>query len=309
MAKNQWKGFAIKATVFLIIIVCVDILVGKTYKKLEDITVERAPFGMVTEYTMWKVNTDMVIIGGSEACHSYIPSLLEDSLGLSVYNCGKDGCRFYYQSAMIHGILDRYSPKVIIWSISPGELSTPSEKDQGNLSQLNPFYNENEFCRQVLKTKSKYEPVKLLSKSYSYNSELFRYFFLIKSDYSYEKGGYAPLYGTTKALDIANRSWEDYYDTNIREVFSNTLDRCIQQGVQVICVFTPRYENEKHEDMYSYQQLLTVLAEKKVPLIEALYHDPDLMNSNLFKDNAHLNHDGALMFCNKLSCILVSIIN
>lgn len=304
MAKNQWKGFAIKATVFLIIIVCVDILVGKTYKKLEDITVERAPFGMVTEYTMWKVNADMVIIGASEACHSYIPSLLEDSLGLSVYNCGKDGCRFYYQNAMIHGVLDRYSPKIIIWSISPGELNTPSEKDRGNLSQLNPFYDKNEFCRQALKTKSKYEPVKLLSKSYSYNSQLFRYLFLIKSDYSYEKGGYAPLYGTQKALDISDRSWEDHYDTTIQEVFSNTLDRCIQSDVQVVCVFTPRYEKENHEDLVSYQELKKILSAKGIPLIEDLYHDPDLMNPECFKDNAHLNHKGALLFNEKLSEVI-----
>lgn len=309
MAKNQWKGFAIKAIVFLIIIVCVDILVGKTYKKLEDITVERAPFGMVTEYTMWKVNTDMVIIGASEACHSYIPSLLEDSLGLSVYNCGKDGCRFYYQNAMINGILDRYSPKIILWSISPGELSTPSQKDRDNLSQLNPFYDENEFCRQALRTKSKYEPVKLLSKSYSYNSQLFRYLFLIKSDYPYEKGGYAPLYGTLDAKDITNRSWEDnYYDATIQEVFSNTLDRCTQQGVQVICVFTPRYENEIHEDLFSYQQLKPVLSEKGVPLVEDLYHDAALMNSKCFKDNAHLNHKGAILFNKKLSKIIKEIL-
>lgn len=309
MIKNNWSGFAIKAAIFLVIVVCADFIVGKTFRKLENKALERAPFGMVTEYTMWKVNTDMVIIGASEACHSYIPSLLEDSLGRSVYNCGKDGCGFYYQNAMIHGILDRYSPRIILWSIGPDELNTPSEKAQGTLSQLNPFYNENEFCRQALKTKSKYEPIKLLSKSYSYNSQLFTYLFLIKSDYSYEKGGYAPLYGTQKALDITHRTWEDNYDTTIQEVFSNTLDRCIQQGVQVICVFTPRYENENHEDLFSYQQLKTVLSEKGIPLVEDLYHDPDLMKSSYFKDEAHLNNEGAVLFSEKLSHILVEYTN
>lgn len=307
MARNNWKSFAIKAIIFLVILVGFDFFVGKIYRKLELMALEHSPYGMVTEYTMWKVDADVIIMGASEAQHSYIPSLLQDSLGMTVYNCGKDGCRFYYQNAMINGILDRYNPKLIIWSISPNELCTPSEEDKGNLSQLNSFYSENDFCRQALKTKSKFEPVKLMSAGYSFNSRLFPYLYKIfMPDYSYEKGGYAPLYGKQNDLEIKSRDWDGNYDETINAVFENTIERCLQNGVRVVFVFTPRLEIESHEDLTSYKQLKKTIEKYDVTIVENLYHDSELMSGKYFKDNAHLNHEGAVIFNQKLSSIISS---
>lgn len=306
MAKNNWKGFAIKAVIFLVIVVAFDFLVEKTYKKLELKALEHSPYGMVTEYTMWKVDADVIIMGASEAQHSYIPSLLENRLGMTVYNCGKDGCRFYYQNAMINGILDRYNPKLIIWSISPNFLSTPSEEDKGNLSQLNPFYKENEFCKQALSTKSKYEPVKLCSSSYSFNSRLFPYLFkIIMPDYQYEYGGYAPLFDSKSNLEIKDGTWNDNYDETIKEVFVKTLNRCRQSCVQIVCVLTPRYETDCLSDLVTYTRLKRVLEEQGIPFIEDFFHDQELMSPRYFKDNAHLNNDGARVFNKELSDVLI----
>ena len=306
MANNNWKSLIVKALVFIIVAVSVDFLIGKTYRILENNALEHSPYGMVTEYTMWKVDADVIIMGASEAQHSYIPSYLEEQLGMTVYNCGKDGCRFYYQNAMINGILDRYNPKMIIWSISPNELCTPSEEDRGNLSQLNSFYRENDFCSQALKTKSKYEHVKLLSAGYSFNSRLCPYLYkIIMPDYSYEKGGYAPLHGKQDDLEIKSREWFGTYDESIKAVLDGTIERCLQNGVKIVFVFTPRLENESHEDLISYKQLKKTIERYNVPIIENLYHDNELMSTQYFKDNAHLNHDGALIFNQKLvGCIV-----
>ena len=309
MAKNNWKGFIVKALVFLVIAVGFDFFVGKIYRKLEFKALEHSPYGMVTEYTMWKVDADVIIMGASEAQHSYIPSLLEEQLGMSVYNCGKNGCRSYYQNAMINGILDRYNPKMIIWSISPNELSAPSEEDKGNLSQLNSFYKENDFCKQALRTKSKYEPVKLLSCCYAYNSRLFPYLYKIfMLDYQYEYGGYAPLYGSQKDLEIKSRDWYGTYDETLNSVFDSTIKRCVENGVQIVFVFTPRLENESHDTLISYRHLIESINRFDAPLIEELYHDGELMDPKYFKDHAHLNHEGAVLFNKKLSNILADII-
>lgn len=301
MVINNWKGFVVKAIVFLVIAVGFDFLVGIIYRKLELKALDHSPYGMITEYTMWKVDADVIIIGSSEAQRSYIPSLLEERLGMSVYNCGKDGCYFYYENAMINGILDRYNPKMIIWAISPYFLNEPTEEDRGNLSQLNPFYKESDICRQALKTKSKYEPVKLLSSSYSFNSRLFPYLYKIfMPDYQYEYGGYAPLYGSMNNLAIKSRKWYGTYDETVNRVFDNTIERCIQNGVQIVFVFTPRLEKESHEDLASYKHLKVSLNKYNVPLIEDLYHDEELMRPELFKDHAHLNDEGARFFNEKL---------
>lgn len=310
MAKNNWKGFVVKAIVFLVIAAGFDFLTGKIYKKLELKALEHSPYGMVTEYTMWKVDADVIIMGASEAQHSYIPSFLEKRLEKSVYNCGKDGCGFYYQNAMINGILDRYNPKMIIWSITPNFLHALWKKDRGNLSQLNPFYKQSEFCKQAILQKSKFEPFKLLSSSYTFNSRLFPYLFKIFiPDHDFEYGGYAPLFDSKHSIVIKDQNWDDNYDESLKEVFVETLLRCKQSGVQVVCVLTPKYVKDCLSDLVSYQMLKTVFEEQEIAFIEELYHDPDLMNSCYFKDNVHLNHEGALLFNKKLSDKLVEQAN
>ena len=308
MAKNNWNGFVVKAIVFLVIAAGFDFLVGKIYRRLESKALEHSPYGMLTEYTMWKVDADVIIIGSSEAQHSYIPSLLEERLGMSVYNCGKEGCYFYYENAMINGILDRYNPKMIIWAIGPNYLNEPTEEDKGNLSQLNPFYKENEFCRQALKTKSKYEPVKLVSSSYTYNSRLFPYLYKIfMPDYQYEYGGYAPLYECQKNIEIKERIWNDSYDESICFVFDQTIERCLDNGVQIVFVFTPRLEIENHEDLTSYRSLIETKKKYNLCLIEDLYHSEKLMTPELFKDNPHLNHEGAKLFTSMLADEIIAL--
>lgn len=303
---TKYRSLIIKVVVFLAVLAGIDFVVGKAYRSLEHKALAHSPYGMVTEYTMWEVHSDVVIIGASEAQHSYIPSVLEEKLGLSVYNCGKDGCRFYYQNAMINGILDRYTPKMLIWSISPDELSTPSEQDKGKLSELNPFYKSNKYCKEVLKTKSDFELLKLKSNCYLYNSKLFQYLYCCYyPDYQYEKG-YAPLYGNQKGLEIKTKTWNDNYDETIDNVFSNTLQRCVQNNVQIVLVYTPRLETGDYSVLESQQHLRSTINNVGVLLIDDLYHNDSLMLPEYFKDNAHLNHEGAALFTGMLAEKIVS---
>ena len=104
-----------------------------------------------------------------------------------------------------------------------------------------PYYRENDFCRQALKTKSKYEYVKLLLAAYSFNARLFPYLYKIfMPDYSYEKGGYALLFSKRDDLEIKSREWVSTYDETIKVVLESTIERCIRNGVQIVFVFTPR---------------------------------------------------------------------
>lgn len=305
---SKYRSLFIKSVIFILLIIGTDIVAGHLMRSLEMKTLEHSPFAMIPEYTMWKVNTDIVVIGASEAQHSYIPGIIEKRLGKTVYNCGNDGSRFYYQNTMIHGILKRYTPELIIWSISPQELCSPSSEDKDRLSRLNTFYNEDEFCKKALSTKSKYEPLKLKSESYVFNSRLLTYLYkLFTADYPYEKGAYAPLYGTDKGLEIKNRSWSNSYDKEIANVFEETIKACKEKGAGIVIVFTPRFEKEEHENLTSYKKIKEILQKYDTPLIEDLYHHPSLMKASLFKDHGHMNNDGATIFnemlCDKLDHI------
>ena len=301
-----YKLLIIKAIAFVALAVAVDVIAGIGMRGLEKKALERSPYGMVLENAMWEIQSDAIVIGASEACHSFIPRILEDSLSMTFYNCGKDGCRFYIQNAMIDGILNRYVPKMILWSVSPDVLRTPSKLDQGNLSQLNPYYKESEFVRDVMKTKSKYEPIKLISESYVFNSRLLPFLYKIaEEDYGFEYGGYSPLKGTKKGLTIKEKKWRGHYDAEIESVFRATLARCKNEGVEVVLVFTPRLENENHQDLETYKALKKVVADYDLKIIEDLYHYDGLMEPKYFKDRGHLNDVGAPIFTSLLASELL----
>lgn len=284
------------------LLVGIDYSSGYAFRFLINKAINHSPFGMITEYTMWKVNTDLVVIGASEANHGYVVDILEDSLNVTGYNCGKDGCRFYYQNAMINGLLDRYNPKTIIWSFSPADLSRPSEEDDDRLSMLNPFYHTNDYCKEIINRRSKFEWIKMQSQLYVYNSRL--PVLLYKSflpDYQFKKGGYAPLYGTNNKLELRKREWKENFDKTSEKYFIAILERCKQQGTNVFLVFTPRYEIGDYLNLIAYKKLKNVCSALDITLIEDFYHHKDLMKPELFKDNAHLNDEGAHRFTEKLA--------
>ena len=298
----KYRSLFVKAIVFVVLAVLLDFLAGKGFRSLEMATLKHAPSSLVPENTMWLVSSDVVIIGASEVMHSYIPKMLEEKLGMSVYNCGNDGSRFYYQNAMISGILNRYTPKKIIWSVSPNFFTSRAE-DNDRLSALNPFYHENDLCRQALNTKSEYEPVKLLSQCYVYNSRLFPYIAKLFSADPYTKEkGYSPLYSKGTSLKRKERQWNnEAYNEEFRDVMESTIKLCKERGVDLILILTPRYEYEEHSHITSYKEMKKLVAKYNLQFIEVLYHDPELMQAQYFKDAGHLNHEGAKLFNAKLA--------
>lgn len=296
---KEYKSFFVKLFVFCVLAIVVDVLCGIVFRKLEYQAVARSPHEMIVETVVDSVSSDVVLIGGSEVNHSINSNIISDSLGVSVYNCGKDAVRFYVQNVFINSILDRYTPKMIVWSVSPEKLATPVEEDKGLLSQLNPLYRKNKYAKEALCSKSKYEPVKLLSQAYTYNSQLLIYLSKIikpESDEFQAMNGYSPLPIRDREVEIHERDWIEEYDTAVVKKFKSTLSRCAEKGAKVVFVFVPRYEIEEHDDSKSYQMLMSIAREYDIPVIEEFYHYEPLMESKYFNDFAHLNANGTQIF-------------
>ena len=303
MRGTDIRKLLIKGTLFVALFFIVDRASGYIFHLLENKALQHSPNGMITEYTMEKVDSDIIILGASDALHSYVSSIIKDSLRMSVYNCGKDGMRFYYQNAMVDGILNRYSPKLIIWSISPAFLSIPSQEDRDAISDLNPWYRTNEFCHDAILMKSAFEWIKMCSYLYAYNSRLYAYLYkCIMPDYSYQYGGYSPVYGNLSDGEIKKRNYSEdsELDEKSATVLRNTLKRCKDAGTDVIFILTPRYELSEYEHIPQYVELKNILDEYNIRIITDLFMDKEILNPRYFKDAAHVNHDGAVIFTTKL---------
>lgn len=285
-----------KLFLFLAIFIVIDLLVGFTMRKIEYVALKKSPFSMQTDYTIREVQDDVLIFGASEVAHSYIPQVIRDSLQLSVYNCGIDGTPPYYHLAVINSILSRYSPKVIILSVSPMWLS---ENSNDRLSILNPFYKDYSYCSYVVNKKSEYEFMKCCFNSYLYNSFLYDYLScIVKPKNDYEYGRYLPLSGTDEDLTLQERDLSEAfpYSPDLAFDFSNTLNICKEKGVKVVLVFTPRYEKSDYSNLENYEQLKNIANYNGAILIEDYYRNPKINKECYFKDFAHLNDDGAKIF-------------
>lgn len=297
--------FWIKVFVFFLFIFFIDLFAGKILFFMQNKSLENSPFAMVTEFTMWKVDKEIILIGASETSHGYKPSIIEDSLKMTVYNCGKDGYGFYYQSSMIDGILKRYSPKIIVWSVSPSSfLSKPSKDSMDRISYLNPFYNSNEYIKSIIIKKGPYEKYKMYSQLYVYNSRIFPYAYKALFDYNnFEKGGFSPLINTNNnypvVLDI---TYDDNLDNEIAKLFASTLEKCKAAGTQVVLVFPPKLVKDNYNNTIQYKKLKQIAENFDTQIFENFYNHNDFINNPLlFKDNLHLNNKGASKFSSLFS--------
>ena len=298
------NAFSIKLFGFILFVFLIDVLAGKIFFQLENKALKNSPFAMVSEYTMWKVDKEIVLIGASETTHGLVPSVLQDSLDMSVYNCGKDGYRFHYQSSMIDGILKRYSPKLIVWSVSHSFLSKPSENDIDRLSNLNPFYHSNDYVKRVLDSKGPYEKYKLNSQLYTYNSRLLPYISkIISNDYNFEKGGFVPLINKGNVYPKKQYSnFEDNLDNEVAELFTITLEKLKASGTKVVLLFPPRLQISNFKSTSQFNELKRIAEKFDTPIIDKFYNHKDFINdSTMFKDIGHLNRTGAYKFSSQLS--------
>lgn len=297
---NSYIKWFLKLLVFCVLFFVGDKLIGVGYKYLQKTASEKSPQAMIVDYSLKQVNADVLIFGASEAAHSYVTEILRDSLQMSVYNCGNDGKPAYYHIAIIRYILSRYTPKLIIWSISPMWLA---EDNNDRLSVLNPYYDEIPACKEMVDKKSKYESIKCRSDCYKFNSLLYDYMTCIivpKNNFGY--GHYLPLYGTDNNLALQDRDLEKAfrYSADLAQEFDKTLELCNKKGVKVALVFTPRYEKSSYEHLKNYKVLKEISQKNDIPLIEDYYRNPIINQPHNYKDFAHLNDNGAKMFSSML---------
>lgn len=292
------RNFLIKGICFILLFVSLDIIGGKMFSYLHNYALNHSPYGFLTEYAMEKVNTDVVIIGASNANHHYVSSLLADSLQMSVYNCGKDGCSFLYQCSIIDGILKRYTPKVIIWDIIPSYLSRSSLKQLESV--FNQYFDENDYCRNLINLRNSNERYKMQSYLYRYNSSILPLIYKSVVVYNHSVDGYLPFSNAGyKYPSLIDEKMDDEFDAKLKLCLNYIISECRQKEVKLILSLSPRFVNSDYLKTRVYEEWCKIAKEQNIPLID-YYNTPFFLNdSTLYKDNAHLNDRGARMFTNK----------
>ena len=302
--KNTLWAFCLKVVLLVVILLGVDRLVGAAFVKMKDVGLATNPENMwlKTPFTVEKVDADVVVIGSSKASHHYVPQMLEDSLGMTAYNCGQDGCFFLYQNCVINMLLDRYKPKMIIWDIQPGSFTSHNEKEYQNIRYLSPYYPQSVWTKRYIDSESKKMPLRMQSRMFAYNSKALNYLFPLVIGSSKTENGYIPLPNEGYIYPEKRRSEKTEMPCPPNEEYlsllSATLKRCKDEGVVVQLFVSPEYNYESDVYLAAVKDISYVSYDKGIPCHN--YHSLAANDSTLFKDASHLNDKGARLYTAKV---------
>ena len=285
--------------------------------RLQEVSFEKNPkrFDVRAMYAIEKGDAEVAIIGASDASHHYISQEIEDSLQMSVFNYGKDGCFFIYQNCLINMMLQKHLPKVIIWEVGKDCLRRVKGNDAREWQSIHDFYHyydKNGYCRKVIDSRSKLQRICMLSCLYRYNSMLLS---IIKPFIS-EEGvtdtkGYVPLpdEGYTYPVFIESKGGNGEVDEVKETLLKETLALCKSKGVKVVFCYSPRFARDLSEQTRYYERLATIAVDNSVGMIDYRNYGEFLKDSTLFKDERHLNDKGAHLYMSYFIPDLKRILN
>lgn len=299
--KTVLQKLLVRLFFVLLLLFVVDQITGLAFDRLRQFTLHYGKTKLVTEYTMHKVQDDVLIMGNSRAAHHYVPDILEDSLNMTVYNCGNDGKSFAYSAAMIQLVLQRYTPRLIILDVE-NELFDPVLNEYFQTDVLYPYFETDSVVQSILLHEDPLNRFKLRSKMYRNNSQLIDILKYMAVQYPYVKG-YDPLPNVGYRYPSIRR--EEYSmtapaDTFMLELLRSTIFNCKRLKVPLVLVVSPKYQESNANKVRAYTSVAGMCNQYQIPFID-LGDYRTVGDSSFFKDANHLNANGAEVFTRKLA--------
>lgn len=291
----------LKVFVFLIFIITADRTVGficrKLYNNSNDFFISKL------RHTLNSTNEDVLILGSSRAEYHFVPAIINDSTGFTVYNCGVGGADLLFSRMQLNESIKRYKPKYVVIEASPSSFFIPNADN--NRKMLLPFYENDTMLYNFITNSEPFEKIKFLSSIYPYNStiaSLIKGLFKTKSD---SAKGFLPATGVIDTAGLTKTVNESFSDISLPvhkfAYLKQLIEVCNANKIKVAVISTPVYlANTNHDKMID--QLRAFCGQYK----ELIYFDyskceQTYKQQNFFKDNSHLNGDGALVFSKTFS--------
>ncbi len=264
----------------------------------------------VLNYAFRDCKADILISGSSRAAHHYDPRILSDRLHLSSYNAGIDGHGILLSSALIKVITKRYLPKTIILEFNPEDILYNAE-DYDRLSILLPYYKEYPELLPLLRLRSPYESVKLLSAIYPFNSKIidiirFTSNFHVEGLQDFE--GYFPIKNKVMNVGMLDTMPEIIQpliiDTNKIIALKNIISICKEKKITLLIINSPIFHtaNEKRTSLTAaVKPALEIIHSEGVKFYDFSFDSTFNRHPEWFSGPVHLNDDGAKIFTNLVS--------
>jgi hypothetical protein len=252
----------------------------------------------------------IVICGSSRARHHYVVDSLEVALGARAYNLGRDGLDGpLYSYAVAGTILRSYTPR--LWVIEADSYICCESERLDRLSCLLPYVDESREAAEVVLLRSRHERLRLLSRTYRYNSLLLSLLAPEFGKRELARHGYVPLDGvmegrahtSTAAPAKVARPFER--DSLKMKYLRRTIELLREHGVTPLAVHSPVWIGTpaaREEARRESELLRSVFAELGVRFMEfAATDDSVLDDARSYSNASHLNDRGAQRFTRLLA--------
>lgn len=257
----------------------------------------------------WTMRAPVIVCGASRASHHYVSDSLGADLGAPVFNLGRDGswgAAYEYGTAGI--LLNHYTPSLWIMDVDPMLVRTPEILDR--LSCFLPWAHSEPVARELVGLRSHWEPVRLLSRIYPYNSMVLRLVAAHRGQDAAPRAGFLPLLGAMSPADVEREAVgvpgaRADLDTLKLRFLARAIGALHARGVTVVAVRSPRFvraEAAVAREHLDGQELEQVFARHGVRFLDfSSSAQPQWADPSLYRDAAHLNETGALRFTAELA--------
>ncbi len=293
---SKSSAFVLKLLLFFALLFGVDWAAGSLIGYVH----RHAPYGTNWTKENWLLNEkfDVVIFGSSRAFRHYVPSVISQEVGESVFNAGQNGQYLLYSFALEQLLLDKYAPKIIVLDILPSfvvRVSNPDEEFE-RLSSLSPYFY-NRQVRQLLTRGDMFEYLKYTSKMYRYNSKILSILDNFRAHPSQADNGYEVMGDFTFhdrnpfIVDVLDEVEIDSFKVNIVKKF---IISAREKNVNVFVSFSPVSQPLSRKTLQIISFYNELFAEMNVPFLN--FATPDYENKDFFLDLIHLDGIGAELF-------------
>lgn len=250
----------------------------------------------MTDHSLLHTDEDIIVLGSSVGLNSINTGTIADSLGITSYNCGANGQYFPYYLTVLKAISSRYSPKKIILTLTPDNLTTGGKGTRYNF--LIPYYGRGiADIDSVMKIGEPMNGLFLKSNFYRLNRIWFRIFL---------------YHFATTGIDGSNgfvaKPVPQIFPTHVHEERTDTMlpacetqlrefiEICRDKDIDLTVIFTPNM-NTTHRTAHDVIGLTqSICREYGVKFYDDSNLSPFDKDSTLFYDTRHINIEGSKIY-------------
>lgn len=299
------KKYLFKIALFIAIVAVVDFGFGKVGDYLRDHT--RSGVSEKVHYICEQCDEDVIMMGSSRMQHHYVPQVFEDSLGITAYNAGMDGNGILLSYGFLKMILERYTPKMIIYDVSGFDMYV--DDNTKYLDFMKPYYfSEHESIESIFDDVNTMERWKMCSNLYRYNSKLFQLLGENIHPSAVLEKGYSPIHRTMnyEPKTPTNVDKKHKVDSLKMDYLVKFIDLAREHNVKLVFAASPTYFGKSRT---AYNAPIKQLTDQMELVFLDHFYDSLICSSKEFwSDGTHMNDEGAKIFSQTIAGELSNLV-